>query len=265
MHHMKKAIKMKKSLAISFLLVGSFSAYSQGTLIFTDRDWDMNIHIYAPQTATPGVETTGQANSAVGVTADIYEQTAANGYTGAAVGVLVTGGATVYTGGAIGNTKLGNTTAAGAYHYNVGSDYSVELYGAAGYNQTLSSLAPLSQYTSILTTSATYGGTFIPISPYPDPGIPGTSPGAEATIALYVWYNVGGLTLAEDQAGAGPWGVSPTDNLGGLYLAAPAIPPDMVGLESFSLIVPATVPEPSTIALGVMGVSAFLFRRRKAV
>jgi hypothetical protein len=266
MHHIKKAIKMKKSLAISFLLVGSFSAYSQGTVLFMDRQTDMNIHIYAPQTATPGVETTGQANSAEGVTADIYEQTAANGYTGAQVGVLVTGGRTVYTGGAIGNTAVGNATAAGAYHYNVGSDYSVELYGAAGYNQTLSSLAPLSQYTSQLSTSAIVGGTFVPVAFSDDPGIPNTT-GNEATIALFVWYNVGGLTLAEDQAGAGPWGVSPTDNITGLGgLGSPAsTPQDMLGLESFSLIAPATVPEPGTIALAVMGVSAFLFRRRKAV
>jgi hypothetical protein len=40
---------------------------------------------------------------------------------------------------------------------------------------------------------------------------------------------------------------------------APSILP--AGLESFSLT--AAVPEPSTIALGVMGASALLFRRKK--
>jgi hypothetical protein len=38
---------------------------------------------------------------------------------------------------------------------------------------------------------------------------------------------------------------------------APNTPPDMVGLTSFNL-----VPEPSTMALGVLGVAALLLRRR---
>jgi hypothetical protein len=254
---------MKKTLIISALLVvGSLSAYSQGTVLFQDRQSDMTIHVYAPQVATPTVETTGQANSAVGVTADIYEQTTANG---GVQGTLVTGGSTVYTGGAIGNTKSGNATLAGAYHYNVGSDFTVELYGAAGYNLSVGSLQPLSQYTSSLSTSQTQGGTFVGVTPSPDNGIPNTT-GNQATIALYAWYSLGGLTLAEDQAGSGPWGVSLTDNITALgALGSPAsTPEDMLGLQSFSLVAPtAIVPEPSTIALAVMGASALLFRRRK--
>lgn len=39
-------------------------------------------------------------------------------------------------------------------------------------------------------------------------------------------------------------------------------PPNLVGLTSFALTASA-VPEPSTIALGVMGLSVLLFRRRK--
>jgi hypothetical protein len=252
---------MKKTLIISALLVvGSLSAYSQGTVVFKDGGTDMNIHIYAPQAATPGVEQTGQANSALGVSADIYEQTAANGLT---QGVLVTGGSTVYTGGAIGNTRSGNATPAGAYNYNVGSDFTVELYGAAGYNVALGSLAALPQYTSQLRTSSTTGGTFATVSLSSDPGIPSTT-GNQATVALYAWYSLGGLTLAQDQAGSGPWGVSPLDNitaLGGLGSPA-STPEDVLGLQSFSLIAPP-VPEPSTIALAVMGASALLFRRRK--
>lgn len=41
---------------------------------------------------------------------------------------------------------------------------------------------------------------------------------------------------------------------------APATPPDLVGLQGFNIIV---VPEPSTIALGVLGAAALLLRRRK--
>jgi len=252
---------MKKTLIISaLLLVGSLSAYSQGTVLFQDRQSDMTMHVYAPEVATPTVETTGQANSAVGVTADLYEDTVANGF--ATTGTIVTGGSTVYTGGAIGNTKSGSATPAGAYHYNVGSDFTVELYGASGYNQT--SLAPLSQYTSVLSTSSTQGGTFVGVSVNNDPGIPSTT-GNQATVALYAWYNGGiGLTLAQAQTAGDPWGVSLSDNitaLGGLGSGTLSTPEDILGLQSFSLITP--VPEPSTIALAVMGASALLFRRRK--
>lgn len=38
------------------------------------------------------------------------------------------------------------------------------------------------------------------------------------------------------------------------------LPPDLVGLTGFTMTV---VPEPSTIALGVLGAAALLFRRRK--
>jgi len=41
------------------------------------------------------------------------------------------------------------------------------------------------------------------------------------------------------------------------------LPPAMSKLTSFSLVGTFTVPEPSMIALGVMGVCAFLARRKK--
>lgn len=41
---------------------------------------------------------------------------------------------------------------------------------------------------------------------------------------------------------------------------APFLPPNLDGLESFSLTV---IPEPSTIALGLLGAAALLLRRRK--
>jgi hypothetical protein len=51
------------------------------------------------------------------------------------------------------------------------------------------------------------------------------------------------------------------DNLTGLYVSGAGTPPPLEGLESFSLT--TAVPEPSTIALGVIGASTLLFRRRK--
>jgi hypothetical protein len=258
---------MKKTLIIGALCVGAVSAYSQGTVNFYDRQTDMTIHIYAPQLATPSVETTGMANSAVGVTADILD----------VGGNITTGGSTVYTGGAIGNTATANQTAAGAYHYNNGSDYTVELYAAPGLNAASSALQPVSQYQSTVYTSATLGGAFKSLTVATDPGIPSTLPSGQATIALVAWYNGGvniptasapisqtilSAQLAADEGGAGPYGISPLDSITGLGGSGspPAATPDMLGLQSFSLV---TTPEPSTIALGVIGASSLLFRRRK--
>jgi hypothetical protein len=256
---------MKKTIIISALCVGAASAYSQGTINFLDRQTDMTIHIYAPQVASPGVETTGNANSAVGVTADIYFNNGVDANIGNA-GVN-TGGATVYTGGAIGNTAAANATAAGAYSYNNGSDYTVELYAAPGLNANLTALVPVSQYVSTIYTSATLGGAFKSITVSSDPGVPFS--GANATIALVAWYNGGvsptGLSqtaLTAQYAGSPVKGMSLLDNLAALggTGSPPAATPNLEGLQSFSLV---SAPEPSTIALGVIGASAFLFRRRK--
>jgi len=264
---------MKKTLIIGALIAGSLSAYSQGTISYFDRLSDVTIHIFAPQVATPSVEVTGDQNGATGVTADLYMNNGTDGnYAGGAVqgagvaSTVTTGGATVYTGGAIGNTNPGNATPAGAFNYNNGSDYTVELYAAPGLNAALSALSAVSQYTANIYTSSTIGGAFRNTTVASDPGIPNTA-GGSATIALYAWYNgngniVTGLTLAQAQAAGDPWGVSPLDNISSLggTGSPPSATPNLEGLESFSLV---TTPEPSTIALGVIGASTLLFRRRK--
>jgi hypothetical protein len=257
---------MKKTLVITALAAGVASGYSQGTVNFFDRQADVTIHIYAPQVASPGVETTGNANSAVGVTADIYDNNGVDANIGNAG--LNTGGTTVYTGGAIGNTAAANPTAAGLYNYNNGSDYTVELYAAPGINANVTALVPVSQYVSTIYTSATLGGAFKSVTVNSDPGMPFS--GANATIALVAWYNGGvsptGLSqaaLTAQYAGSPVKGMSLLDNLASLGGTGtpPAATPDLQGLQSFSLA--TATPEPSTIALGVIGASAFLFRRRK--
>jgi len=264
---------MKKTLILGALVVGSLSAYSQGTVNFVDRTTDMTIHIYAPQLLLSSSPMDGNANSAVGVTADLYANNGTDGnYAGSPItqlgttGTVTTGGNTIYTGGAIGNTNPGNPTPAGAYNYNNGNDYTVELYAAPGLNAAQSALLPVAQYTTTIFTSSTLGGAFRNVNVASDPGIPLTA-GGSATIALYCWYNNGGtLTYAQSLALGDPTGISLLDNISALGNTGsppgPAV--NMEGLESFSLTVPlATVPEPSTIALGVIGASAFLFRRRK--
>jgi hypothetical protein len=275
---------MKKTIIISALCVGAVSAYSQGTVSFADRQADISVHIFAPQLLTPSVEVTGDQGTATvgattgGVATDIYYNNTTDGnYAGTAVqgsGAPTTttyGGATVYTGGAIGNTLASNPTAAGAYHFNNGSDYTVELFAAPGLGAAASSLLPVSQYVTTIYTSSTLGGAFKNVIPGSDPGIPNTLPAGNATIALVAWYNGGvspvGLSqtaLTAQYAGSPVTGMSPLDSialLGGTLVGGIAqTAPDMQGLQSFSLV---SAPEPSTIALGVIGASAFLFRRRK--
>jgi len=267
---------MKKTLIIGALLASSVAGYSQGTLAFVDRVSDVTVHIFAPQLLTPSIETTGDQGLATGaatggVTADLYANNTTDGnYAGGSAqtgvaGTTTTGGTTVYTGGAIGNTAAGFATPAGLYNYNNGSDYTVQLWAAPGLNAAATALQPVTQYTSVLYTSSTLGGAFHNVTTFSpsDPGIANAS--ASATIELVCWYNGGvGLTYAAALAAGDPTGVSPLDNLTGLYVSGAGTPPSMEGLESFSLVVPgAIVPEPSTIALGVIGASTLLFRRRK--
>jgi hypothetical protein len=262
---------MKKTLILAASLLGAVSAYSQGTVVFVDGASDMTIHIFAPQGSG---EVTGNQAVGGGVTSDQYYNNGTDGnYAGGAnanagtSSTVTSGGSTVYTGGAIGNTWTGNPTAAGAYNYNNGSDYSVELYAAPGLNAPASALQPVTQYLTTIATSSAKGGEFKTVSPSVDPGIGNTS-GGQATIALVAWYNGGGTYTSYAAAVAAnvPAGISPLDNDG--ILGNIGSPPntttaaDMQGLESFSLTY-TTVPEPSTIALGVIGASTLLFRRRK--
>jgi len=263
---------MKKTLIIGALLAGSLSAYSQGTINYFDRLSDVTVHIFAPQLLTPTVETTGNQGLATGtavggVTADIYQNNTTDGnYGGGSLqgagvaGTATTGGATVYTGGAIGNTAAGFATPAGLYNFNNGSDYTVQLWAET--NGTPASLSPVTQYTTIIYTSATLGGAFKNLTVATDPGIP-NSAGGSATIALVCWYNGGvGLSYTAAYNAGDPTGMSPLDTISALggTGSPPNATPNLEGLESFSL---AEIPEPSTIALGVIGASTLLFRRRK--
>jgi len=79
--------------------------------------------------------------------------------------------------------------------------------------------------------------------------IPGIDIGGSATVRVVAFEGTAYVT-------AGLRGESNpvTVTLGG----GTALPPDLVGLNAFNI-----VPEPSTIALGILGAAALLFRRRK--
>jgi len=225
--------------------MGALGAYAQGTIAFADNSAStggaLQIQVYAPQTATPGVETTG--NSATDIPS----------------------GSTVYTGGQIG----GNSTATGSAGYGNGANFSAELFGASGSGLAFSALSALPQYSSTFFTVAGGAGLFKAVNPTGDTGIPGTGTAstAVATLALAAWYNNSGAitSLAAAETAKVPYGWSTPFTLGGLggTGSPPATPPLLTGLTSFSLVTPAAVPEPGIITLGIMGAGALLMRRRK--
>jgi len=234
-------VSMRKSLIISALIAGSLSVYAQGTVNFNDNTSDFQIHIHVGG-LNPEVEEYGNASN------DRPP------------------GTTVYTGQLLG----GSTAGTGPFFYSDGADYTVQLYAAPGLNDAVSALLPVSQYKSTLYTIAAGAGMFIPVTfsaNISDPGIPNTANG-QATLAIACWYNPGGNTYAteadavEAMVPAGmslPANLTDLGNIGG----PPSTPPDLVGIQSFSIVAPQIIPEPGPIALAAIGASAFLFRRRK--
>jgi hypothetical protein len=228
---------MKKSLTgMVALLAGAFVAHSQGTVSFGNY---LNSS-YSYVSLKSGSKTT-----------DI------GGATGAS------------TGSAAGDVGLGN-------------QWTVQLYGAAGSGDASSALLPLLQQDGItpVTAAMAQGTASTLANPDGVAGtwasteigvVPGAAGGAAATLQVYAWYNDGGTITSYSAAKAAnvPIGFSSTANLaslggtpaGGGASSPPAfLPTGTAGLGSFSV---TGVPEPSTIALGVMGASAFLLRLRK--
>jgi len=226
-------LNMKKTLILGALLAGAIGANAQGTVNFADEVNGFTMHIYGPQAS--GLSTSGNAENDVPAGSTVYD-----------AGSMVGGSGT--------GTGLGN-----------GKNVSVELYAAPGLGDAPSSLSAVSQYTGTAGVKAGAIGLFIPNAiAGSDPGIPGTSAGT-ATVALAAWFNGGGAynSLAAAQAANQDWGMSSTANINGLggvsVGGAPPPTPPAIGVQSFAL---SGVPEPSTIALGIMGASAFLLRRR---
>ena len=88
--------------------------------------------------------------------------------------------------------------------------------------------------------------------------LPGAPDGTSVFVQVRAWEGAAGTSYEAARANLGLVGESNVLNL--TVAEAPNLPPDMVGLESFSLTV---IPEPSTIALGLLGAAALLLRRRK--
>jgi len=226
---------MKKILLIGATVMLAHAAFSQGTVVFNNR--------IGTTTASPGV-----------VIAPIY-------------GVDASAPATVKRG----NTSVGNPM--GTQVYNgaplAGTGFTATLWG--GDAATVTGTADANNLVLIgttvfrTTTSGNFAGTIIqPASPSAVPGV--TDPAQRGTFQMRVWDNKGGTILTWDQAittagvafGSSDLFTVPF-SLGGT--AVPPNPPvNLQGLQSFQL----TVPEPSVIALGVLGAGClFMLRRRK--
>jgi len=228
---------MKKSLTGAVaLLAGAFMAHSQGTVSFVNY---------------------GSGNAYVYVS-------------------LKSGSTTTPIGGATGG--VGNNPSADV---GDGNQWTVALYGAAGAGDAASTLLPLLQEpvapaTVGLPVTATLAGGAAANDPPQYAGtwytteygvVPSGTTGGAATVQVYAWYNAGGTITsyaAAVAAGNDPHGFSATANvtsLGGPEPTGPAATAAALpNVGNFSV---TGVPEPSTIALGVMGASAFLLRLRK--
>jgi len=237
---------MNKTVITSLLSVGALAAYAQGTLNFTDYDYGTIItHIWINSNPNGSLVLSG--NTAADTPAGTQTYT----------GFVKLGGSGVNTGpnGLVGNGL--NFTA------------QLEALGGATTAVPLSSLHPVTQYTATFSTTAARAGTWTPPVISNDPGIPGAGGIAPtADIAVACWYNAGGTitTLAAAQAsGNGIWGESP--EVVAFSLTAPSsITSKPQGFNndqdtvSFSI---SGIPEPSTIALGLMAAGVFFARSRK--
>jgi hypothetical protein len=219
---------MKKTLTGLLTLLAGAAVHAQGTVSLSNYGTSLNNYLYVAFKPTMGAAT------------DL-------------------GGANTGT-----TPTLSNYNTASVIHN--GNDWSVQLYAAAGSGTV--TLAPVG-------TSVTFANG----ATDPDSGtwfssqvvnIPNTSfAGTTVTVQLYAWYNEGGLITSYSAALADgvPTGYSGIDTTttggppsgGGPTVTAPGLPLPAMG--NFNVAV--ATPEPSTIALGVIGASTFLMRLRR--
>jgi hypothetical protein len=153
-----------------------------------------------------------------------------------------------------------------------GDDWTVELYGGLGWNLASGSLTPATDgpagtgnpiQATFANSGEGYAGQWNSTAYAAING--STLDNQNVTLKVYAWYNDGGTITSYAQALADgvPTGFSATINAttGGPQTVGSPIPAPLAG--SFGTFDVAAVPEPSTIALGVLGASAFLMRLRR--
>jgi hypothetical protein len=233
-------VKKTSTLTVITLLAGAVSAYSQGIVQLNDTGTGLTIQVFGPQPL---------ANSPVLIVDGAY-----SGYE------------------EMGDTINPNSGNPGSTFYTaanpLGNGYTVQLMAAGGTTATqYSQLSPVGDSAGGSGRITTWGtgnyltawGGFWNTEIYaivPD--------GTADVVAIAAWNNEGGTvtSLLQAQQAGDPWGLSAMETASVVPASSGFPPPylDDPPITSFSLV---AVPEPSTIALGVMGVSALLIRRRK--
>jgi hypothetical protein len=242
---------MKKILLISATLMLAHAAFSQGTVTFANRG-----------------NTTGSTASAPGaVSAAIYGVDPND----------PTGGQRRVSGNTSAGIPMGSSSYAGIPFLTTidpAHSFTATLWGLNSAQVTgvgamgANNLVPLASTTfRTNVTSGAFAGIFNqPSTPAVVPGV--VTDTDRATFQVRVWDTRGGQIATWDQALSTPGEVYGWSDLLALpyALGGTAIPqnppPYLQGLQSFNMQV--VVPEPSVIALGVLGAGClFLLRRRK--
>jgi len=239
---------MRKNLLVAALLVSAVGAFAQGTVNFNDRvtsgtgdQGPIVAPIFDVNPNSPTVQQKGQPAS--------DWNSAWAGTSGPAPIPAASGSPTVYGGAAL-----------------RGTGFTVQLW-AANVNQPDSALQLVASTVMSTRTQASFWGFLH--NPTVNPVVPGVVGNStdRAKFEIRVWNNQNGTILdwasavtAFDQArtAIGTSGILTIDSVLGVGSVSP---PTLQNLRSFSLYV---VPEPSVIALGVLGAGClFLLRRRK--
>lgn len=130
-----------------------------------------------------------------------------------------------------------------------GTGYTAQLWGGTSAD-SLSALTP-----TVAFNTGNFAGTF---SPNDAVAVPGIAAGSTAFLQVRVWNNQAGSVTSYDAAL-----IRNQSDVFQVTLGDAQNPdlPILAGMNSFSLVV---VPEPSVIALAVLGAGALFFRRKKA-
>jgi len=183
--------------------------------------------------------------------------------------VLLAAGLVAYSQGTIGTVNFNNRTASGVDAKIVdasgaglsGTDWFAQLYFAPGASAAESSLTAVALPPVDFRTGLAAG--YVRVGTAGARELAGVTAGGDATVQIRAWNAAAGATYEAASAAAnGIFGKSNLINVKTGGAGAPPGPPtDLVGLQGFA--VNPVVPEPTTVALGLLGAGLLFLRRRK--